>query len=100
MGFLGTLLYIATAGWMIYFGYTVNLNYGILLAAPLGFVFGHVIRKSQSSSRVFGREDSNVLVSVIKSYLTGLVLVAIFFAIGYGILFIMGYQPPPGAGAI
>lgn len=100
MGFLGTLLYLATAGWMIYFGYTINLNYGMLLVAPLGFVFGFIIRRSSKSSQVFGGNNSNVFVAVIKSYLTGLVLVAIFFGIGYGLNFLMGYKPPPGAGSI
>lgn len=100
MGFLGTLFYIATAGWMVYFGYTLNFNIGILLVSPLGFMFGHIIRKSASSSRIFGHHNSNVLIGLIKVYLTGLVLVAVFYGVGYGINFLLDYRPPEGAGSI
>ena len=98
MGILGLIIQLGTAIFVCYLGYTVELNYIALLVSPLGFIFGQLMRsRSQSSSR--RREKGfNAIKAFISAYLTGLLAVAIFFGIGYGIMHILELRPAEGVG--
>ena len=98
MGLLGFLLQLGTALYVMYLGYNFEINYVYLLVAPLGFLFGHMVRKSNHSLSYWAGKGGGVLSGIIKSYLTGLVLTAIFFGLGYGIMHVMMFEPAEGVG--
>ncbi len=98
MGFLGFLLQLAIAGYVAYMGYNFEVHYLFLALAPLGFMIGHMVRKTNSKQRFWGGNGSNVLGGIFKSYLVGAVLTVIFFGLGYGIFHILELRPPPEIG--
>ncbi|MEX0329819.1 MAG: hypothetical protein AB3N64_00215 [Puniceicoccaceae bacterium] len=98
MGILGFLVQVGTACWVVYLGYVFDLNFIILLLAPLGFIFGHVIKTNARSSSKKNERGFNAISGFFSGYFVGLVAVAIFFGIGYGLFHILEMRPAEGVG--
>jgi hypothetical protein len=97
MGFVGLLLQLSIAGLVGYMGYTFQLNFAVLLICPLGLIIGQLMRtRSRSSGR--RERGMNAISAFIAGYLTGLVAVAIFFGVGYGLMHILDLRPAEGVG--
>jgi hypothetical protein len=97
MGILGFFIQLGTAGFAVYLGYTFQLNYIYLLLCPFGFIFGQLMRHSTGRSK--RREKGLSAISAfISGYFVGLVAVAIFFGIGFGLMHILDMRPEEGVG--
>ena len=102
MGFLGILVQAVTALLLIYRGYfyqdvTSDLNIALILAAPVLFMIGAAVRHNAKSSRS-PRGFFKMIKFIIVSYITGLVVSAIFFGIGVGLYYILVLRPAEGTG--
>ena len=95
MGILGLIVQLLTAVFAFYLGLTFQLNPVFLLVCPLGFIVGHLMRRSTGAS---SKNREHGIGALISSYLVGLVLVAIFFGIGYGVMHILDLRPAEGVG--
>ena len=100
MGILGFLIQLATAAYLGYLGYTVQLNYILILISPLGFIIGSVMRKSANRSSKSGGGFFTFLTDLLSGYVVGLVIAAACWGAGYGLMHVLGMRPPPGTGRI
>ena len=100
MGFLGTILNIAIAIYVVYFGYVGDFNIPYLLIAAVGFMVGHVLRKTNKSTSIWETRHTNIFMALIYNFLFSLLLVAIFFALGWGIQLMLEFRPEEGSGLI
>lgn len=97
MKLLGFFIQLGTAGLAAYMGYIFQLNFIYLLLCPFGFIFGQLMRHSSGRSK--RREKGLSAISAfISGYLVGLVAVAIFFGIGFGVMHILELRPAEGVG--
>ena len=98
MATLGTLLNITIAIYVGYFGYSGVLNPAYLLLCAIGFMVGHVLRKTHKKSSIWDTRHRNILVALIYNFLFSALLVAIFYGIGFGIQFLLEFRPEEGIG--
>ena len=102
MGFLGLVVQTMTAVWLVYCGYffqdnTSEFNLAIVLAAPILFMIGAAIKhnaKAAHSPRGFFA----MIKFFIVSYVTGIILSAIFFGLGMGLFYTGLLRPEEGIG--
>lgn len=103
MSFLGFLVQLATALYLVYSGYgyqgsSMELNGAIVLVCPLLFMFGSAVRHNAKSS---GRAGFiGAIKMIVSGYILGLVLSAVFFGLGMGLMHILELSPEEGSGRI
>lgn len=85
---LGFFVQLATAGLMGYLGFIVYLNFVIFPIAAFGFLFGHIMRRNARLT----------FADFISGYLVALLLCAVFFGVGYGLMHILNLRPAEGIG--
>ena len=93
MEFLGVLIYLACMGASLYLGYEADFQIIFLLLLPIGFMIGRVILQGSRSATIFRSTGFGIVLEIIGFYLVGLVLTAVFFGIGYGIMEILKLSP-------
>jgi len=102
MGFLGLVLQSLIALFLIYQGYvyhenTYELNLAIILGAPIMFMFGSAIRHNAKSARA-PRGFFALIKHLIVSYITGVIISALFFGLGFCLYYILVLRPAEGTG--
>jgi hypothetical protein len=103
MSFLGFLVQFATALYLIYSGYgyqhaSMELNGAIVLLCPLLFMFGSAVRHNAKTS---GRAGFlGAIKMILTGYIMGLILSAVFFGLGMGLMHVLELSPEPGSGRI
>ena len=100
MGFLGTLLNIIIAVWIMYFGFNGEFVLLYLSLAPIGFMLGHILRKRSKTSSIWRTEHRNIFVALVTQYIIGVILVAVFYGIGVGMEILYELRLPEGSGRI
>jgi hypothetical protein len=104
MALVGFLLQMATVALMGYLGYTFQLeelgemHYIIFAASPLGFIIGHLMRKSSRRSTPTPGGFMEKVSAFVSSYLVCLILSALCFGAGFALMHILEQRPPPGIG--
>ena len=98
MGFLALVVQAMTAIFAAYLGFTSQFNIVFLLVCPMGFVFGHLMKRSTGASVQHHEHGLGAIRALVSSYLIGLLLVAIFFGVGYGIMHVLQFKPAEGVG--
>ncbi len=93
----------ATALYLIYSGYgyqhaSMELNGAIVLLCPLLFMFGSAVRHNAKTS---GRAGFlGAIKMILTGYIMGLILSAVFFGLGMGLMHVLELSPEPGSGRI
>ena len=104
MAFVGFLLQLATVILMGYLGYTFQLedlsemHYIIFAISPLGFIIGHLMRKSAKRSSPMPGGFFEKLSAFVSAYFVCLIISALCFGAGFAIMHILEKRPPPGTG--
>lgn len=103
MPFLGFLVQLATALYLIYLGHgyqnaSMEFNGAVVLLSPLLFMFGSAVRHNAKTS---GRAGFiGAIKMIVSGYILGLVLSAVFFGLGMGLMHILELSPEAGSGRI
>ncbi|MGC9451330.1 MAG: hypothetical protein ACP5I4_07780 [Oceanipulchritudo sp.] len=98
MPLLGLLVQLGTIGFLVYLGYTVQLNYILILISPLGLIIGHLMRKTKDRSSKRGGGFLNFVTDLVSAYIVGLVIAVVCFGVGYALLHILDLRPEEGIG--
>ena len=93
MGFLGVLVYIAAMAFALIMGYEANFQIIFLLLLPIGFMIGRIVIKGSNSSTIFQSQGFGIVMEIVGFYLVGLILTAVFFGIGYGVMQVLKLSP-------
>lgn len=101
MGIIGFLVQVITAGFVGYLGYTHQIQYEVLAACPLGFMFGAFLSRSGRSSGGAPQHGFFAMIgNLITSYIIFAVATAICFGAGWVGVNALDLRPPEGAGRI
>ena len=79
---------MATASVMGYLGYIVYFNIAVFPVAAFGILFGHIMRRNARMR----------FTDFLSGYIVALLLCAVFFGVGFGLLHILGLRPEEGIG--
>lgn len=93
MTLLGTLINLIVIGFTFSLGYTGDERYFLLLFTPIVFMLGHGTRQSAKSAHFFGGTGFGLIKAMISTYLMGLILSAICYGLGYGVMEILKFRP-------